>query len=47
MRERLLVFSEEFLSSLDIFDVSDDAGLGVSSKALDESILPVNLLEDD
>jgi len=47
VRKRPLVFSEEFLSSLDIFDVADDAGLGVSSKALDESVLPVDLLKDD
>jgi len=45
-REGLLVFSEEFLSSLDIFDVADNASLLVSRQGVDESLMPADLLKD-
>lgn len=47
MWKRLFVLSEEFLSSLDIFDVADDASLRVSGEALDQACKPVDLLEND
>lgn len=47
LRKGSLVFAEEFLSTLDIFDVTDDAGLGIGGQAFEESVLPVDFFEDD
>jgi len=45
--EGSLVYAEEFLSSQDIFDVTDDAGLGIGGQAFEESSFPLHFLEDD
>lgn len=37
LRKGSLVFAEEFLSTLDIFDVTDDAGLNTHKKGQNES----------
>jgi hypothetical protein len=46
-REGSLIFTKEFLSSLNIFDVTDDSGLSVSGQAVQEPVLPFDLLKDN
>lgn len=46
VRQGTNVLAIEFLATLDIFDVTDDAGCGITGDGFDETLVKTNFLKD-